>query len=267
MDNRHIERTYIVGGLDQVLYSEPPAWPEGSFEQSEEDWGRLRLRSPPLHNRAEVGPALEVLDSIAERFRIALSMRTGCPLTMRVDSTSTPIFPDDPGGIVLDGLTVTATASARVAPRPPPATIEQLPEAAARWVQTLAETRAFSTHPDECMKRYYLLIEELKPDYGELLTDAERTAAEQVKWVRDFVSHEACGNRALCDFVLGQLPDSRIPGDTLQVRFDRTLVEHRNFVGRFDPVARQLVSTLLMAAIADAEASRQFDLPPSEIES
>ena len=253
MDERRVERTYILRGFDRVLYSEPPAWPEGTFEQPEEDWGHLRLKSKPLHDGAEVRPALQALDVIAERFRIAVSWRTGGPLALRVGSTSTPIFPGNPSGGLRDGLKVMATASMRVVPQAPTTVIEQLPEAAARWVQTLAETRAFSAHPDECVKRYYLLIEELMPLYGELLTIAERTAGEQAKWMRDFVSHQVCSSRALCDFVVGQLPDARVPGDTLQVRFDRTRAEHRNFVGRFDPVARQLASKLLRVAIADHE--------------
>lgn len=255
MDTKTLRRTYRIRGLDRVLYTRPPQWPEGTFEQTQEDEGRLILHNNAIAAAAEVAPAMALMDLQAERFRLAVSRRTGCPLAMRLERSEEPDF----GSSDVVRLASTAAFGDRVEvtvqPSDPPEQMEQLSEAAARWVATLAETRAFSDFPDEVIKRLQLLIEELIDDYGALLDARQRTQAQEVGLVRNFVSHPFCDKPKVCDFIRANLPSAVIATQPkLKVRFDRTRIEHLNFVGRWEPIARELVHILLNAAIRSLPA-------------
>jgi hypothetical protein len=67
--------------------------------------------------------------------------------------------------------------------------------------------------------------------------------------LRDFISHPVCRNQQLCEFIASNLPNAVISTTPWEVRFDRTNLEHRNFVGRYDPKARSVANTLLDTAI------------------
>jgi hypothetical protein len=249
MSANRLQRTYILRGLDRILYRSEPRWAEGTFVQSTEEEGRLVLLREDINSVSKCREAVRIMDQQAERFRLAIARRIGCPLMLKLEKSEEPNF--DP----LDLLSVTSAfvvsdhAEATVLPADAPNEIEQLPEAAARWVQTLTETRSFSGHPDESLKRLYLLIEELYSAYYSCLTDDQRSQLPEMKWVRDFVSHPVCRNPELCAFIEHVLPSAVISTDPLAVQFDRTLDTHRNFVARVETKARDLVQRLLTAAI------------------
>lgn len=255
MSQSCLQRAYLLHGLDRILYSSAPDWAEGTFEQTEDGQGHLVLRATGLDSASQLQDAIRLMDEQAERFRLAISRRTGCPLTLRLTKSEEPSF--DPPGIISGRSSIRLTASARitVVSQEPPAEMEQLAEAAARWVQTLAETKAFAAHPDEILKRIYLLIEELLDIHGACLTDKERRQVQEVRWVRDFVSHPSCNRPGVCAFIAPLLPSAVIATDPIVVQFDRTQLEHGNFVGRYDPIARVIAHHLLSAAIAELDNS------------
>ena len=238
-------RTYLVCGLDRKLYRAPPQWPEGTFQQDSDDEGRLILRVTDLRSTAERDEARGRCDCIAERFRLAIARRIERPLTIFLLDSSEPSFETDLTQVKAS-FSVRVSAEAEILPRDPPHKIEQLPEAGARWVLTLTEASNFGVYPDEVLKRLYLLIEELKEQYADALTPEQRGVVNDVRRLRDFVSHPVCTHSLVVEFVGKHLPDA-VDGSV--VRFDRTKVEHRNFVGRYDPVARGIANTLLDAAI------------------
>lgn len=250
MEPEALKRTYLLSGLDRILYSRPPEWPEGTFEQTSEFEGRLVLVRDFISNVSDLETAIHQMDLQAERFRWAISRRTLRPLGLRLEKWEGPSF--DLAGLASARSTAVFTdeAEGHVAPRPPPAKMEQLPEAAARWILTMAEASTFDGYPDEVIKRLQLLIEELLPKHGACLDAEQRALARQVKLVRDFVSHPELHRDPGRSFIATNLPSAIVcdqPGS--KVRFDRTDVEHRNFVGRHEVLARDMANPLLDAAI------------------
>lgn len=250
MNPHHLERTYLLRGLDRHLYRVPPAWPEGTFVQNEEESGRLVLGADEITSPEVLASAIKAMDLTAERFRLAIARRIVSPLTIRLERSREPIF--DPTGVATarDFLQVSDAAVCTTAPREPPGKIEQDPVEAGRWILTLTEARTFQQFPDEVLKRLYLLIEELKDLYVAQLSDEQRGWLPQLKSLRDFVSHPECESRTVCEFIVQQLPSAVISTNPLCVRFDRSNVEHRNFIGRFEPKASSVAHCLLSAAIA-----------------
>lgn len=245
-----LKRTYLLSGLDRILYSRPPEWPEGTFEQTTEFEGRLVLVRDFISNVSDLEIAIRQMDLQAERFRWAISRRTLRPLGLRLEKWEGPSF--DPAGIASarSSGVFADEAEGHVLPRPPPAKMEQLPEAAARWILTLAEASTFDGYPDEVIKRLQLLIEELLTEHGACLHAEQRELAKQVKFVRDFVSHPELDRGLGRSFIATNLPSAIVREQPrLKVRFDRTNVEHRNFVGRYEVLARDLANPLLDAAI------------------
>jgi hypothetical protein len=251
MSERRLTRIYLIRGLDRLLYCTQPLWPEGTFDQAKVEEGRLILHAEGIQSPTELADATTLLDLAAERFRLAISMRTGCPLTLRVEASTQPTF--DPPGVasVTDSVNAHDDANGSAQPRIPPVEIEQIHVGATGWILTLTEARNFGDYPDEILKRLYLLIEELIEGYAHHLTQAERDAVQELKWIRHFVSHSECDNPALCRYIAASLPSAVIAMSPTKVRFDRTNIDHRNFVGRQEPIARGIASKLLDAAIAD----------------
>lgn len=251
MTVNRLRRSYLLRGLDRILYSKAPDWDEGTFEQSVEDEGLLVLVKEGISSVSELRSAIGVMDSQAERFRLAISRRIGCPLTLKLERSDEPSF--DPPGVASarSSIRFGAYAKGTVLPCDPPDQMEQLSELAGRWVQTLAETRNFSGYPDESLKRLYLLIEELSADHAACLTDEQSGYLEEIGWMRDFVSHPVCDrNQRMCVFISAALPSAVIRTEPkLAVRFDRTQVEHRNFIARYESRARDIVNPMLSAAI------------------
>lgn len=244
-----LRRVYAIGGLDRRLYSTPPAWQVGTFEQDSESEGLLTLRFTGIESEEALTRARADSDVIAEQYRLAIAKRTGCPLRMTLKHSSEPIL-DKPGKVRLSTtFAITVTAAGAILPRAPPSEIEQLPKDTARWIQTLTEAHHFQSYPDEVLKRFYLLIEELEEEFGSCLDATQREEVRELKWLRHFVSHPRCDGREVYAFIEAQLPSAVVSEEPPRVRFDRTSVEHRNLIGRYEPIARALAGRLLDAAI------------------
>lgn len=250
MSGETLVRTYRISGLDRILYEAEPVWPEGTFRQDDVEAGRLILRKDGVESPAQLAEAIAWADLVAERFRLAISYRTGCSVKRKLEDSVGPHFDTDGATTLDDRMAISDRAVATMYPRSPPPEIERLHEDSTRWVSTLSEVREFSGYQDEALKRLYLIIEELAPAYGHLLDEADCQKRTEIKYLRDFVSHPKCDrNRDLCDFIAANLPSAVVSNDPLWVSFDRTNIEHRNFIGRHQPDAERIVHTLLRAAI------------------
>lgn len=249
MSNGVLSRTYRMAGLDRVLYETEPQWPEGTFRQDEVEVGYLILRKEGIESPGQLVEAIAWADLTAERFRLAISFRTKSPVNRKLERSDGPRFQGLGTAFLQDGMRLSDRASSTVLPGSPPAEIERLHETSARWVATLAEARTFSNHQDEALKRLYLIIEELVPVYGDTLDEADRQKLVAIKYLRDFVSHPKCKSGDLCNFIAAHLPGAVVSIDPLRVGFDRTDIEHKNFIGRHQPDAERIVHALLSAAI------------------
>lgn len=249
MTTNTVVRTYRLTGLDRFLYDPDPVWPEGTFRQIEVDAGDLILTSHDVDSPSALTEAVSQADLTAQRFRLAISRRTGCPLKLRLTGFQHPSFNVDGTLLLQSSASVSDVVWATVHPRQPPAIIEQLHLESDRWVTTLTESRGFSQYADEVLKRLFLLIEEFEQDAPAVLDAVEVAKLSELKHVRNFVSHPICERIAVCQFIAARLSSAVVSTSPLVVRFDRTNVEHRNFVGSFEPDARSIANKLLDAAI------------------
>jgi hypothetical protein len=254
MTTRLLLRVYRIRGLDRVLYATAPTWPEGTFRNLDESEGELTLVKDGVGTPDALDQAKTLLDAQAERFRLAIALRIGCPLEMELLRSEDPdVYP--PGVLhAVARVRVTGHASATVLPGAPPPALPQLPQSAARWVRTYTETRKFGGFPDEVLKRFYLIIEELWPVYGAHATTVQKQDEREILWLRHFVSHAQCRGSEVCTFIGRLLPSAIVATSPMTVRFDRTSVEHRNFIGRFEPKARDLARWLMDTAITAGSA-------------
>lgn len=244
-----LRRAYCVQGLDRIVYEGPASWPQGSFRQTDAESAELTLEREGIATRPELETAKLALDEDAERFRLALAFSTGTPLTLRLVRSDEPDV-DPPGVLSAHAIfSATATAEGIMRPRPIPSAMPRLPVAAARWIHTLTEVPRLRGFPDEAVKRCYLIVEELWGDFEPRATSRQQQDARELKFVRDFVSHNECKNPALCEFVGGRVPSAVIATSPPRVRFDRTNIEHVNLAGAYEPIGCSLARALIDDAL------------------
>lgn len=250
MPASRLQRIYRIQGLDRILYSRPPSWAEGTFVNLSEEEGELTLHRDGITTRPYLESAIADMDAMAQRFHLYLLYRFGSRVTLDLLRSDEPDV--DPHGTISihARLGISDTCKVTVLPKEPPAELPQMSDQAARWVYTIAEVRMLDRFPDEAMKRLYLIIEELWPDFERTATSEQRQNKLIAQNIRDFVSHPVCNKQRVVDFVSTQFPNAVISTDPLTVRFDRTSVEHRNFIGRHQPIVEGLARMLIDQAMA-----------------
>ena len=144
MPSNFLRRTYVIRGLDRFLYSHAPTWQEGTFLQEEVDVGRLVLRKEGIISAGALKREVRLMDLRAKQFRLAVSKRTICPLSMKLERSEEPIFEEVGAANLQSAAKFSDELHVEIAPRDPPEGMEQLPQAAERWIATLAETASFS---------------------------------------------------------------------------------------------------------------------------
>jgi hypothetical protein len=250
MTSGQLERTYSISGLDRILYRAPPAWARASFVQSDPERGILTLWSADVSHQDLLPKEIAKLDEIALSFTLALARRFGRQVRHRLVGVKVPAFTTGQGG---DLLTSTAFASDEVvdsiSPGNVPSSIEQYSTSAERHVRTLSSISEVSQFQDACVKLAYLVIEELQSRHQNLLSVDDKDFLRKCKLVRNFVSHPICDDRKLVAFILSELPSARSNLNPSAVQFDRTNIEHMNFIGKWEPKLKQLAWKLV-----DAEA-------------
>lgn len=245
-----LEMYFRIDGLRSGLYVDDAVWGSARFTQDEDGRGFLDIASEPLDGPGELDEARVRLWRLARQFVSALEFEYGKRLLLEVARPErVPDWKDQPSHVSLIAtVQIRAFLDAEIiyAPRPVPESMPSVPLEAERWIRTYSEASDFDDYPEERIKRYYLIIEELQggiPDIFPLVQqEVAKQQCERMRNVRDFVSHPKCDNRYVVDFVISSLPGACVElGRSAYVMYDRTKVEHRNFVAEEEGRAREFV--------------------------
>lgn len=260
--------TYQVRGLDRMIYDSLAIWDNSSFEVDENLVGTLVVYAEGITSGEQLALARTNLEKQVEEFVLALEWHYRSPLQQHRVSVKLPIIESADGAIHLsDFMGLSDAASCHVHPGKVPALMPQIPLECRRWIVTLTETTRLSSYVEEQLRRHYLIIEELWDEFSDGLDATRETSKQEIKWIRDFVSHPVCDKRsALVSFISSLLPSAIVQGaDKPTVRFLRN-VEHRNFVARYEVVSRVLATNLVQMKIdaVVAAANQEHPHKPSD---
>lgn len=238
------------------MYNSPPNWNVGTFRQTAADEGELELHVDDVSDAAARTQAAEQLDKLAEQFRLAISWQTGCPLAMKHVRSVEPAWLNSTGDSLSDAIAVSDAITDSVGPRPPPAQIPQFTRHAARWIHTYTDAHWMDAYPDEMIKRYFLVLEELEPGFRSSASPTQRVDYDRIRCVRNFVSHPHCVRPTVVQYVMQHLPSASVapppPPASQAVRFDRTSFEHEQFVRQHIHIASALAQAMVNHASAAA---------------
>lgn len=253
MNNDTLEITYRIRGLRRAIYTSPPEWENCIFEQEENNNITLRIFEHGLLIHAGLESSIELIDVRARQLVLALEFRYGVRLQLIRLNIAMPSNPIDGGSIsIKDAAMFSGRVQAVNVFEPPPCQMPQTPLEAERWVRTFAEAGDFSDYAEEKLRRHYLIIEELWDTHASTFSDDERAKRENIRFIRNFVSHVECNSDSVVHFISERLPSALVSGRSRPaVRFDRRSIEHRNFVGRYTPDSERIARRLIDLSIDD----------------
>ena len=246
MKSRLLEITFLVYGFNRRIYGSDPEWTDCMFEQDEDLTIRLRFQEFGIASATDRATAEARIDQQLQRLVLAWEYRFGRRLHVRRHITQAPVLASPPGiASARSGVAFSARAIVHDYPGPPPDAMPQAPLFAARWIKAMAEAGEFNGFPDEELRRYYLVIEELWEEFKPEFSDEMQTKKDEINMIRDFVSHDRCNKPAIVELVSEHLSDAEFQvGEARFVRFLRT-PEHRNFIARYERPAHDLARHLI----------------------
>lgn len=237
-------------GLDRVVYDQTAQWDGCSFMSIDASSALVEMWEGNIHDHSEMQSALHSISEKLRRLILALEWTYGHKLKKEVDKTKTitPAFGSAKDLIleVESAIAISAKVTFDVPPRKIPPHMPEIPVEASRWVTLWVETGKLSEYVEEQLRRHYLIIEELWDELHGALGPKESEQHKRVKLIRDFVSHARCDNKNVITLVESDLPSAVVydASGNKRVAFDRS-IEHRNFVSRFEVVARGLARSLV----------------------
>jgi hypothetical protein len=233
---------YTIEGLDRCLYSDKATWGGAEFEQDADLSGRLILRKEVTSN-ADAESATAELDEAANQLALALSWRIRRTVTARRIRLQRPSFDGNGEASAHSSLVATDQVEGSYGPpKPPPDVMPQIPAEGERLIKTVCEASAFGAFVEEQLRRHQLIIEELADEFESDLP-GQSALLDEIKLVRDFVSHPVCDRPKVVTFIRDHLPSALLPCGT-KVSFHRD-DEHRAFVARYEVKARVLAAKLI----------------------
>lgn len=254
-----LEITYEITGFDRILYSQKPSWENCEFSMEEENRAVLRVWEDKIYNKDQLQQAKTRLERKVKSFILAMEFALSCPLQYRVLHEKRPAITAEDGTIeLIEVVSVKDEAVSSVAPSMPPKEIPALPLECERWVLTLAEAHRFGDYVEEHLKREYLIIEELWPEFKNEIDDANASQEliNKIRWTRNFVSHQICHDEKVVDHVLRELPSAAwYEGKELRVKFISSDVSHRCYVSRYEVKAREIARLLVEKKITQITSS------------
>lgn len=242
-----LEIKYQIRGFDRFLYSHKPSWPNCEFLQDSEESASVCIWRDNITNREQIELAKNSIEQTLKSFVLALQHSLAIPLRYRKIAEAIPAIELEDGGISLtESLSVATCVSMTVAPRTPPDAMPVIPLECETWVLTLAETQAFHGYPEECLKRHYLIIEELWDEFSEAFNSTTQATKYDLKLIRDFASHAICDSTRVVDLVSRGLPSSVVQVKGKQgVKFQRSNTTHRNYIASFEAKSREIARKLV----------------------
>ncbi len=236
-------------GLDRVVYDQTAQWDGCSFTSIDMSSALVEMWEENIRDHSEMQSALHSISEKLRRLILALQWTYGHELKVELDKTKTiaPAFGGTKDLIleVENAIAISAKVTFDVPPRKIPPHMPEIPVEASRWVALWVETGKLSEYVEEQLRRHYLIIEELWDELHGTLGQKEKEQQKIVKLIRDFVSHASCDNKDVIALVEPDLPSAVVydASGNKRVAFDRS-VEHRNFVARFEVIARGLARSL-----------------------
>lgn len=253
MGDHVLEIEYLIRGFRRVLYVPPPQWPGCRFEQGE----NLDVTLHMTHTGLTLGTNLDTLiaftDARMRQLVLAWELLLGQRLQLRRGNVAPPRFPLIDGAATSQaGATFSDRCEATIVHAPAPMQMPQVPLAAERWVRTLAEAGDLEGYVEEQLRRHYLIIEELWEDYALRFDDVDKARCEEIRCVRNFVSHSKCTRDPTLGFITTNLPSAEVQQSSPRaVRFDRISQEHRAFVARYAVDSERIARMLVQLKIED----------------
>ncbi len=116
-----------------------------------------------------------------------------------------------------------------------------------RHILTILQAKELDNYPDEKLKRWFLILEEL-----EIHKDTEDFI--NIKCTRHFVSHNICTGSEVVSFLKKELPESVYINtqNKEEARFLRHIPTHTALVTRFEQKAREWAINLVTQEIVNA---------------
>lgn len=251
MHNDTLEIEYRIGGFRWTLYVPPPQWPDCRFEQGDDLDVTLHIVESGVTPETNFDGLIAFADARVRQLVLAWELQLGQRLQLRRVNIAWPTFPQKDGiAKIGDTVAFSDLCQAEIVYAPAPAQMPQVPLAAERWIRTLAEAGDFPDYVEEQLRRHYLVIEELWSNYKSQFDPADQAKCEEIRLVRDFVSHAECDRKKVVDFISVNLPSAAVPGKQQPtVRFDRLSPEHRAFVARHEVDSGRIARRLVQLAI------------------
>lgn len=234
-----------VRGLDRVLYEEPAHWEKCLLSVVDISTIQVELWERGVDDPQALESAAVLIKQRLRRLLLALGWAYGRELQVRVIKVIAPSYDyHTDHAEIAESIAFGAKAYSEVPPKKAPQQMPEVPLEAERWVVMWVEANKLGDYVEEQLRRHYLIIEELWDEFQNSFAAAAHSDKERVKLVRDFVSHASCRNAHVIALVEPDLPSAVVTvNGKKRVSFART-VEHRNFVSRFEVVARDLARSL-----------------------
>jgi hypothetical protein len=242
-----LEITYEIIGFDGFLYNQQPSWQNCEFSMEKENVAMLRIWEDGINDSSQIEIAKNRIEQRVKSFILALEFSLSLFLTSTKKRIDIPAITTEDGAQDISETNFSIDeVSASVSPAMPPEEMPSLPLECEPWILTLAEVKLFEQCVEEQLKRHYLIIEELWNDFEQEFDTATRDITDQIKLVRDFVSHAECYSEKVKNFVSNYLPTSiQHDGNNYSVKFFRNDNNHRNFVARFEEKSREIARILV----------------------
>lgn len=252
MSDGFLEIRYLVRGLTRVLYEPLPWWPGCRIEQDEDFDVTVHLVENSVTAETDLQLLIDRSDARVRQLVLAWEFEFDQRLTLRRVNVLHNLLQEGEGAELRAGVALTDYCIATVVRAPAPAQMPQVPLAAERWIRTLAEAGDFPDYPEEQLRRHCLLIEELWGTYSSHFNAADQEKCEEIKRVRDFISHAYCDRSKVVTFISANLSGAIIFGrERPTVRFDRLAQDHRVFVARYEMDSARIARKLVQLAISD----------------
>ncbi len=234
-----------IAGLDRVLYEEPAHWEQCLLSMKETSKAHVELWEAGIDTPQDLKSATVRLNEKLHRLVLAFEWAYGRELSIKIIDIRAPSFDEENIAVVVESINLCDQSSTQVKPRKVPKVMPEVPLEAARWITMWTEAIKLGDYVEEQLRRHYLIIEELWEEFQNTFDTAIRADKKRVKLIRDFVSHDSCGNPKIIALVEPDLPSAVVNvNGKKRVSFLRT-VEHRNYVSRFEVISRSLARSLV----------------------
>lgn len=244
--------TYQFTGFD-VLYNKKPSWNNCDFEMCENGDAILKIWKD--FDKGDIDNIYYELANRVESFGLALKYQCYRNLEWKKLKCEKNILQND--GVIKETIILSDEVIAETSLRTPPIEMPSVPISCKRWILTYSEAFMLNKTEfvDEQLKRHYLIIEELweelrneesPSEKGGKIKDIEIKDVDNIRNIRNFVSHPYCYGSEVKTLVSEELPSAITKKNNKPcVCFERDNIEHITYVARYEVKAREIAKKLI----------------------